>query len=217
MYLVKTPAIVMRASKKIWWRMPAVNHEVYLTFDDGPSPAVTSRVLRDLDRAGAKATFFMLGRSAVAHPQLVKRIIADGHAIGSHSHSHPDALHTTKKNWLADIRQGREAIEQIAGREVKLFRPPYGRLWPGSLRNLGADWQCVLWDVMPGDFDMRKKPSTVRMDALTHIDKGSIVVLHDSEKAAPILLEILPSLLSELQEMVFQLRALPPPPNSKIK
>jgi peptidoglycan/xylan/chitin deacetylase (PgdA/CDA1 family) len=102
--------------------------KVALTFDDGPHPNYTRAILDLLADTGVHATFFCVGRNALAHPSLVRRMRDEGHAIGSHSMTHP---HPSGKStaWLrSDLLAGRHALEAILERPVDLFRPPFGEL-----------------------------------------------------------------------------------------
>jgi peptidoglycan/xylan/chitin deacetylase (PgdA/CDA1 family) len=99
---------------------------VALTFDDGPDPVWTPQVLALLARHQARATFFLLGRQVAAHPELVGQILDGGHAVGSHSWSHPHPLGRTWRELAEDYGRGRVEVEAAVGREVALFRPPHG-------------------------------------------------------------------------------------------
>src|SRR5581483_7402951 len=99
---------------------------VALTFDDGPDPVYTPRVLDALAAEGAVATFFLVGRNAARHPELVRRIVAEGHGVGSHTWSHPELAETSLPALVREVRRGRRELERLAGSEVRRFRPPKG-------------------------------------------------------------------------------------------
>lgn len=169
---------------------------VYLSFDDGPTPGVTEAVLEELARHEARASFFCLGQQAEAHPELVRALAAEGHGVGNHGHTHLDGWRVPWNDWRADMARGEEALTSILGQGPRLRRPPYGHLPPAAL--LDPHWRrgWVFWTHLPGDFD----PAQTCEDILRRCDRGlrpgSILVLHDSPKAAPSVLSILPALLS---------------------
>lgn len=175
--------------RRVLWRVPTREKEVYLTFDDGPEPAVTPWVLDTLAQYGAKATFFCLGRNAERHPELFQRLREEGHAVGHHTWDHPDGWRTPA---LAYHRSVLRAAELVGG---ELFRPPYGRLRFGQSRALGKRFQVVMWDVLGGDFRKNRNGATCARHVLRRSKPGSIIVLHDNLKSAACLKEALPLIL----------------------
>lgn len=182
------------------WRMPSGQAMWHPTFDDGPEPEVTPKVLDILAEHGAGATFFCSGEQAEAHPELVQRILSEGHSLGHHGYTHPDGWRTKGGRWLRDMQRGARAVEAAAGRHVSLFRPPYGRVRPGMWRQLPVQWRPIMWDLMPGDFDARKTAQQICEVTLGRLRPGSIVVFHDSAKAWPRLSEALPVILREAED-----------------
>lgn len=182
----------------ITWHGNRYTDKVYLTFDDGPTPGVTDEVLHILAEYNAKATFFCLGRQVVQHPDLVKRVVSTGHAIGNHGFAHLSGWGTEQHAYLADAEKGRKTLEDL-GVDVRYFRPAYGKVNLLALPVLKDRYhRVVLWDVMPHDYEPGLHANTVLANALKDMDKGSIIVLHDSEKAAPNMLAVLPKLLQHL-------------------
>ena len=104
---------------------------ICLTFDDGPHPEHTPRVLDLLASHGCKATFFLLGDSARHHPQLVKRIGREGHSLGNHTFSHLPPRRNREAQDAWQLRHSQHLLEDLAGHELRWFRPPFGRLTPG--------------------------------------------------------------------------------------
>ena len=99
---IKPPKFVRRIFPSLVWEMPP-SEEVYLTFDDGPTPGVTEMILEQLTKYGAKATFFCLGKNAEMHPELFQRIVAEGHRIGNHTYSHQKGWRMSLEGYLEDI------------------------------------------------------------------------------------------------------------------
>ncbi|MGY1679570.1 polysaccharide deacetylase family protein [Geodermatophilus sp. SYSU D01176] len=126
---------------------------VGLTFDDGPQPGSTDRILDVLAELGVRVTFFCVGRNARAHPELVHRIRAGGHAVGSHSMTHPLPWETARAQLRQEYAEGRRTVSEVLGADVRLFRPPHGHIDPAGavmLRRLPVDtW---LWTVDPTDW-----------------------------------------------------------------
>ena len=152
---------------------------VHLTFDDGPHPAATSFVLDTLLEEGVSATFFLLGKNAEAHPELMERIVAEGHSIGNHGYSHLNGWNTSSVDYLQNFQK---AVPLLGKR---LFRPPYGKLGLGQYAQLSKETTIVFWDVISGDFDTTITGEQCTKNVLNSIRNGSIIVMHDSTKALP--------------------------------
>jgi peptidoglycan/xylan/chitin deacetylase (PgdA/CDA1 family) len=156
-----------------------------LTFDDGPHPEHTPRVLDVLKGAGVPATFFVVGREAERHPDLVRRIAAEGHALGHHSFTHGDPAATSAADLIAEVRQTRALVSGIVGQALTLFRPPHGKLTALKLWGLWRERQTVvLWNVDPKDF-ARQGPEELRAWLREHpLRGGDIVLMHDNKPHA---------------------------------
>jgi len=129
-----------------------------LTFDDGPNPAITPKLLDLLDRYKAKATFFLIGSFVRECPDLVKETTARGHAIGNHTELHPNLLWRNPTHVRVELRLCHNAIRDAIGAPPKWFRPPYGMRNPWvvpAARELG--YRTVMWTLLPGDW--REKPA----------------------------------------------------------
>jgi peptidoglycan/xylan/chitin deacetylase (PgdA/CDA1 family) len=156
-----------------------------LTFDDGPDERFTPQVLDALAQRGAVATFFMVGSSAEAHPELVRRVVAQGHGLGSHTWSHPELLGLPFTQLLRECRQGRQAVERAAGRPVPAYRPPKGH-WDGR----GAAAASALrlrpwvWTQDPRDWEGEASAAAM-LEGLETLSSGDVVLLHDGIQAPP--------------------------------
>lgn len=126
---------------------------VYLTFDDGPHPPETERVLDVLRERGARATFFMIGSKVSGNEAVLRRMLEEGHALGLHTYSHAGTFPLLSfDKMLADVNEGKRAVESVAGKKISLFRPPFGVTNPTIskvVRTLGL--QTVGWDVRSFD------------------------------------------------------------------
>jgi peptidoglycan/xylan/chitin deacetylase (PgdA/CDA1 family) len=173
------PSKILRAlTPGLVWSIPTAGDEVYLTFDDGPSPAITEWILDELERWDARATFFCLGRNVEAHPELYRQIVARGHRVGNHSWDHA-------RGWGTDPQAYAAQVERAAGViDSNLFRPPYGRISPGEARLLAAaGYRTVMWNVVSGDYNRRLTPAECLDRVVRGVERGDIVVFHDSRKA----------------------------------
>jgi peptidoglycan/xylan/chitin deacetylase (PgdA/CDA1 family) len=174
---------------------PPDSDAVCLTFDDGPHPELTPRLLDVLAESGVRATFFMVGRSVERYPQVVRRILDERHAVGGHSFTHGDPRATSARDLAAEVDRTEELFEKIAGRRSRLFRPPHGKLTPGKLWRLWRGGQSiVLWNVDPKDFECKSAGELRdRLDGAT-LHGGDVVLLHDTvPHAAQVLPEIIRS------------------------
>ncbi|MCC6556537.1 MAG: polysaccharide deacetylase family protein [Polyangiaceae bacterium] len=186
------------------WRGPEDARGVALTFDDGPSPEHTPVVLDMLDRAGVKATFFLIGRKAEAHPALVREIAARGHAIGLHGHAHDRLFSLRSRRAVeADLRRAADAIERITGARPAMFRPPIGHTSPPIARAVEAlDLDVVGWSVRGLDGLARSRPDRVAARVIAGLRDGAIVLLHDAAERddhTPASLEALPRILAAMR------------------
>lgn len=152
---------------------------IALTFDDGPDPVYTPRVLDVLAEHGVVATFFLVGSNARRHPGIVRRIMGEGHRIGSHSWSHPVPLDTPWPALLVDYRRGRRAVEALGGEANALFRPPRGEVGArGALTMRALRLEPWLWTVDPEDW--RPGVSTEEVvSGVGDLTNGDVVLLHD--------------------------------------
>jgi peptidoglycan/xylan/chitin deacetylase (PgdA/CDA1 family) len=129
-----------------------------ITFDDGPNPAITPRLLDLLDRYNAKATFFLIGRFVRECPELVKETIARGHSLGNHSETHANLMWLTPTQVRIELRLCHDAISNTTGAPPRWFRPPFGMRNPWVIpaaRELG--YRTAMWTLLPGDW--REKPA----------------------------------------------------------
>lgn len=164
---------------------PAHPGELALTFDDGPNPACTPRLLDVLAQYNVKATFFLVGRYAEKQPTLVRTLADAGHLIGNHSWTHPDLSLTAAHRVRAELTQTKDTLEQITGTAIRFFRPPFGARRPYVLRvarELGMT--PVTWNAMTSDWsepssDRIAETLSKKIDANYHRGLASNIVLHD--------------------------------------
>ena len=168
-------------------RGPRRGRAVALTFDDGPHARFTPPILDTLARHGARATFFVIGRHAAAHPELVRRIAAAGHGLGSHSFTHRRDLLVSGPATLArDVRDGVEALRAITGHAPRLYRQPMGLVnrWVAPALD-DLDLVLVAWSVRPRDNRPTPDPAAAAAALAARLRPGDIVVLHDGADRDP--------------------------------
>lgn len=191
-YWTKTPGWMPLLYPKRVWRMPTDEQVLYLTFDDGPHPAVTPFVLDLLKSFGAKATFFCIGKNVAEHPDVYQRILSEGHTVGNHTQQHLNGWKCSDLDYLNDVEAASMHIDS------NWFRPPYGRMRSSqsrALRKRFPNMHITMWDVLSGDFDTTKDGDWCAGQVIRHARAGSIVVFHDSAKAWDRLSNCLPFIL----------------------
>ncbi len=168
-------------------RGPASGGRVALTFDDGPVSPFTEQILEILSHRNVPATFFVCGKNVERFPHIVRRILAEGHALGNHTFSHPFLYFHSRSAIAMEIDRTQEEIEKVTGRRPTVFRPPFGARWFGLysiLRERGL--RLVQWS--NAGFDWKNGAKTaeeISRRALQNLGPGSIVLLHDGRRAYP--------------------------------
>jgi peptidoglycan/xylan/chitin deacetylase (PgdA/CDA1 family) len=159
--------------------------ELALTFDDGPNPACTPRLLDILAQHDVRATFFLVGRYAHAEPDLVRRIQAAGHLIGNHSWSHPNLAITPARRVVEELTRTRDTLQHFTGAPIRYFRPPFGARRPIVLRTARAlRMTPVLWNAITTDWseplaDRIAARLTSKIDNNQRKGWATNLVLHD--------------------------------------
>lgn len=159
--------------------------EIALTFDDGPHPEHTPRLLDLLADAGARGTFFVVGERAEQHPDLIRRIADEGHELGNHTWTHSEPSETSTARFLDEVAQTRRLIQDLTGRDCRLTRPPKGALTIRKALGLWRQQQTVaLWNIDPKDFAMADAASMSQWLSGYRPQSGDIVLLHDNHSHA---------------------------------
>jgi peptidoglycan/xylan/chitin deacetylase (PgdA/CDA1 family) len=157
---------------------------ISLTYDDGPHPENTPRILDVLADHGAKATFFVLGRQVERYPYITRRIIADGHQLALHGHDHTSLLTLTTAKALARLSDARRRVEDLVGQRIDLYRPPYGDYsarQARGIKRMGLD--LVLWSGDALDWRLTEERAIVDR-ALEVVFPGAILLFHDNRADA---------------------------------
>ena len=202
---VKTPWLVKKTFRSYVWNIPSKEKVIYLTFDDGPTPEITEKVLDILAQYEAKATFFCVGKNVAANPIIYQRIINEDHAIGNHTYNHLKGWKNDNATYINDIEKTQEVLNsKLTTYNSKLFRPPYGKLKPSQGKALQKRaYKIILWDVLARDWDNTISKESVLNNIINNTENGSIVVLHDSIKASKNMLYALPKTLEYFSKKGF--------------
>jgi peptidoglycan/xylan/chitin deacetylase (PgdA/CDA1 family) len=175
---------------------------IAMTFDDGPSAALTPKLLDLLATHHIKATFFVIGENVAEHPEIVARAAREGHEIASHSWSHPNFAKMSQESVRSQLQRTDDAIKSAIGKSPTLLRPPYGSITEREKRWIHDEfgYDIILWDVDPLDW---KRPGSmvVRNRILKQTRPGSIVLSHDIH---PGTVEAMPSTFDELEAKGFK-------------
>lgn len=203
MYLVKTPGIAKPLASQLLWKVEPATHEVYLTFDDGPTPGVTEQVLEILASFDAKATFFCIGGNVKRNFNLYKAILKAGHRVGNHTWNHMNGWSFSDFSYLKNVLECAQYVP------TDLFRPPYGRITRSQAKALAMRYTIVMWDVLSADWRDDVTPEQCLANVISHTSPGSIVVFHDSEKAQKNMLYALPKALEHWKNLGYAMKGLP--------
>lgn len=169
---------------------------VLLTFDDGPHPAYTPKLLKILADAHVPATFFVIGKVAERNPDLIQAIAAGGHTIGNHSFSHVTLTKIPEMDVRTEYRANNDLIEQLTGKRMRFCRPPGGDYDAAVIRAAVEEGlTTVLWSDDPGDY-ANPGDDIVLGRTLKRISNGGVILLHDG---SPDTIDILPKLIAEVQ------------------
>ena len=184
---------------------------VYLTFDDGPIPEVTPKVLAILAKYNVKATFFMVGENNDKHPEVFRQVVEAGHQIGNHTYNHLKGWKTPFDEYMSNVARCNKAlIEHHPSVFIPtLFRPPYGK---ATLRQRIAlhkmGYTLIYWDILTRDYDASVTPEQMLRLIQRETRPGSIINFHDSLKSNERMLEVLPKAIEWLQKEGYEIREL---------
>ncbi len=165
-------------------RIPTAQPLVAMTFDDGPHPNLTPQLLDMLAARGIRATFYVIGRNAARYPQILQRMVAEGHEIGNHTWSHPSLFGHSDASVLNQIDRTNQAVYAAVGRPPVTMRPPYGNLYDRQRLMLfqARAMPTIIWSVDPQDWQ-RPGSSVVSQRIVRNCHSGGVVLAHDIHSA----------------------------------
>lgn len=192
--------------------MDKADHSVYLTFDDGPIPEATPFILDTLKEFGIKATFFVVGDNVHKHPELLDRIIAEGHRVGNHTYNHwATNFKHSLGNYVKNVKRC-SAILRVhtkgtpEEKREQLFRPPHGWMRHAAYIWLKYTYRIVMWDLVTRDYSNRLTADDVFHNIRKYTRNGSIITFHDSLKSIDKLKTALPKSLQWLKENGYEFK-----------
>ena len=147
-----------------------------LTFDDGPHPVYTEQLLDGLKERGVKVTFFVTGEHAELHPEIINRMVEEGHLVGNHTYSHIQLTKSNRETYKEELIKTNEILKEITGQEVQYVRPPYGS-WDKSFEK-ELNMFPVLWDVDPMDW-CSENVNRITEKIVNKVKENDIILMHD--------------------------------------
>ncbi len=202
-YPLKFPKILTYIFPNLITEIPNKQNQVFLTFDDGPTPEITHFVLDLLDKHNAKATFFCIGNNIEKYPEILREIKQKKHAVGNHTFQHDDAWKYSDNEYFKSIEKTRKILAEN-GIDSHLFRPPFGRLTPRKIRLLNRqNYKIVMWRLITGDYNRKINAGKVANKIIKQTKSGDVIVFHDSLKAFDKLKIMLPLILAGLSKKGF--------------
>ena len=206
MRLVKPSKIFRIFYPSLLWQMPkSEKKSIYLTFDDGPHPLITPKVLENLRRYDAKATFFCIGNNVRKYPKTFELIKKEGHSVGCHTFNHENGWKTKTDDYIKSFNDANQLIH------TNLFRPPHGKIKYSELKKLqssNSNLQTIAWTVIAYDWDHSLSQEDVYQNVIKNAGNGAIVTFHDSEKAYNNRIYSLPKVLEYYRDRGFEFKAL---------
>ena len=201
-YIYKTRWWMKWCYPSLFWEIKTKKKEVFLTFDDGPDPEVTPWVLDQLKAHKAKATFFCVGENVDKYPELYKRILKEGHAVGNHTYNHLNGWETDYFKYIANVKKCGHTFSS------HFFRPPHGRIKRKQIRKLKSHYKIIMWTLLSGDFDPQISPNECAYNTVQYTDPGSIIVFHDSQKCKETLKGALPKILNHFSNCAWEMNSI---------
>ena len=210
---VVTPRIIRWIYPQRIWTGAAEGNQIYLTFDDGPIPEVTPWVLDLLKEYRAKATFFCIGDNGQKHPEIFRRIVAEGQSIGNHTFNHLNGWSTNTVKYVQNTLKAEKILEEYSSAEIRaknrLFRPPFGKLRSAQAKELQKrGFKLVMWEIITEDYNQKISPEKCFASVSRNAKPGSIIVFHDSLKAQKNLEASLPKVLELFSQKGYVFAAL---------
>jgi len=205
MWLTHPPKVIQKIYPSLYWNIPTKENEIFITFDDGPTPGVTDKVLSLLKKYDAKASFFCLGKNVQKEPALFQRILKEGHSVGNHTYNHLNSWKNANEDFMDNVNACAEVFES------RLFRPPYGKIRSTQIRKLSKSYKIIMWSALSMDYNKDCSPKQCLNLATKNLKAGDIIVFHDSLKAEKNMFYALEGTLEYAKEKGFKCSSIKPP------
>ncbi|HPY83340.1 MAG: polysaccharide deacetylase family protein [Bacteroidales bacterium] len=196
------PVVAEMLWPNVIWHLPQAEKTAYITFDDGPTPIYTEKILKCLDEFNVPASFFCVGKNVASYPDIFSEISKRGHLIGSHTYNHYKGWFCSNEKYYENVHKGANIVSS------KYFRPPYGKIKFSQARYLSELYTIVMWDVLSRDYDERISGQECFLNVKNYVNNGSIIVFHDSKKASKNLEYALPKTIEYLLQHNYSLQSL---------
>ncbi len=206
LFLFRLLLLYPAAELKVYRSVESEKKQIALTFDDGPHPTLTPRILEILAKYNVPATFFMVGQNVLNYPDAARTVIEAGHEVGNHTFTHPHLAGLNEHAIMDEIGKCEDALEELCEYRPHLLRTPQGALTPSLERCLlDDDYILVLWSLDTRDWE-NKSTADVTRAVLDRVQPGDIILMHDfighNSKTPEALEKIIPALLSQGYEFV---------------
>lgn len=205
-FLLRFLTFSSAAEVKVYRSVETEKKQIALTFDDGPHPTLTPRILEILAKYNVPATFFMVGQNVLNYPNAARAVIGAGHEVGNHTFSHPHIANLNEKAIFDEIGKCEDALEELCEYRPHILRTPQGALTPSLERCLiDDDYILVLWSLDTRDWE-NKSTACIVQTVLNRVQAGDIILMHDfighNSKTPEALEKIIPALLAGGYEFV---------------
>lgn len=202
LWRVKKRLCCFLPKRYILWEGEKDTRKIALTFDDGPNPCYTEKLLDLLSSHQIKATFFLLGKNLEIYPQIARRIMSEGHLIGNHTYAHKHISEISIGDFKKELNKTQNMIKKIFNRDFNYFRPPCGRFGFGHVAYcISKQLTTVLWTLDSRDFEYKGKQHILNNVIGDGIKGGDIILFHDNNGFT---LEALPEIIEYLQNESFK-------------
>ena len=190
---LRAPGMIKLLFPDFVWRYNSGEKKVYLTFDDGPIPESTEWTLDMLKEKGVKASFFCVGDNVRKYPELYRKIVKEGHAVGNHTYNHIKGWGMNTQKYIENVIMASDYIDS------RLFRPPYGQIKRSQAKHLLPEYKIIMWDVLSGDYRQDISPERCFQDVLKKVRPGSIILFHNHKKSEKNMRYAVPRLIEALK------------------
>ncbi len=201
-YLYTPPYLIKKLFNDFYWN--TANNKILLTFDDGPNPGTTEKILEYLSNKKIKALFFCVGNNVQRYPELLKEMLFNGHTVGNHTFNHKRITGIPEKEIIDEIQKFDSLLKNDFNYAIKYFRPPHGRfnLSTGKLLK-DFNLRNVMWSLLT--YDYKNDLNLIKLAVNKYFKKNSIIILHDSIKSEKIIIEALEIISGEAQKRGFEI------------
>jgi peptidoglycan/xylan/chitin deacetylase (PgdA/CDA1 family) len=195
---MQTPRFLHKLFPELIWKEHVTSKEIYLTFDDGPHPNITPKILNILAQYDAMACFFCVGENVQRYPETLQSVLDAGHQVGNHTFNHMQGWKVPDNVYLENIEKCNNLVHS------RFFRPPHGKIRRSQIKKLKENYNIVMWTVITHDYDPNYDAEICLKKAIQKTRPGDVVVFHDSVKAEKNVLYVLPRFLEHFSKLGYR-------------